>query len=163
MYERTPREGASCCSLPQKLRNRGSIDAGYTDLLLKAARLHPALRSPLRPTDRRTGADRSAASRVLLWIGTDGEALPPDAARRDAGRCTAMNQSDEFLKLTGKELQFVSDLILRLDQGSLDPVGLDREAAVLFLREVAAERRRLVDRLKSRDGDSGAACTGAPV
>lgn len=74
-----------------------------------------------------------------------------------------MNQSDRFLMQTGQELQFVSDLILRIDKGLLDPVGLDPQAAVLLLREVAAERRRLVDRLRIGDNDSGAAWTGAPV
>ncbi|NYF32592.1 hypothetical protein [Sphingopyxis sp. JAI108] len=74
-----------------------------------------------------------------------------------------MNQSDKFLMQTGKELQFVSDLISRIDQGLLDPVGLDPEAAVRLLREVAAERRRLVDRLKNCDKDGGAAWAGAPV
>jgi len=62
-----------------------------------------------------------------------------------------------------QELQFVSDLIARIDQGLLEPVGLDPEAAVLLLREVAAERRGLVDRLKSYEGEGGAAWTGAPV
>lgn len=74
-----------------------------------------------------------------------------------------MNQSDKFLMQTGQEIQFVSDLILRIDQGLLDPVGLDPEAAVLLLREVAAERRRLVDRLQICDKDGGAAWAGAPV
>jgi hypothetical protein len=74
-----------------------------------------------------------------------------------------MNQSDDFLMLAGRELQFVSDLIARIEQGRLEPAGLDAEAAVLLLREVAAERRRLVDRLKSYDGDGSAAWTGAPV
>jgi hypothetical protein len=60
-------------------------------------------------------------------------------------------------------LKFLSDLIARIDQGRLDPVGLDREAAILLLREVAAERRSLVDRLKSYEGEGGAAWTGAPV
>ncbi|HEV7343641.1 MAG TPA: hypothetical protein VGN68_18620 [Sphingopyxis sp.] len=74
-----------------------------------------------------------------------------------------MNQSDEFLMLAGQELQFVSDLIVRIDEGRLDPVGLDPNAAVLLLREVAAERRRLIDRLKSYDGDGGAAWNGTPI
>lgn len=74
-----------------------------------------------------------------------------------------MNQSDIFLMLAGQELKFLSDLIARIDQGRLDPVGLDREAAILLLREVAAERRSLVDRLKSYEGEDGAAWTGAPV
>ncbi|WP_077146319.1 hypothetical protein [Sphingopyxis sp. KK2] len=74
-----------------------------------------------------------------------------------------MNQSDKFLMQAGQEIQFVSDLILRIDQGLLDPVGLDPEAAVLLLREVAAERRRLVDRLKICDEVGGAAWAGAPV
>lgn len=74
-----------------------------------------------------------------------------------------MNQSDEFLMLAGQELQFVSDLILRIDERRLDPVGLDRDAAVLLLREVAAERRRLVERMKSYDDGGGTAWSGAPV
>lgn len=74
-----------------------------------------------------------------------------------------MNQSDEFLMIAEQELQFVSDLIARIDQGLLEPAGLDPEAAVLLLREVAAERRSLVDRLKSYEGEGGAAWTGAPV
>jgi hypothetical protein len=74
-----------------------------------------------------------------------------------------MNQSDEFLMLAGRELQFVSDLITQIDQGRLEPAGLDPEAAVLLLREVAAERRRLVERLNSYEGDGGAAWTGAPI
>ena len=80
-----------------------------------------------------------------------------------AGRCKAMNQSDEFLMLAGQELQFISDLIARIDEGRLDPVGLDRNAAVLLLREVAAERRRLVERMKSYDDGGGTAWSGAPV
>lgn len=80
-----------------------------------------------------------------------------------AGRCTAMNQSDRFLMLAGQELQFVSDLIIRIDEGRLDPVGLDRDASVLLLREVAAERRRLVERMKSYDAGGGRAWSGAPV
>ncbi|MBL9067521.1 MAG: hypothetical protein JNN10_14635 [Sphingopyxis sp.] len=74
-----------------------------------------------------------------------------------------MNQSDEFLMLAGQELQFISDLIARIDEGRLDPVGLDRNAAVLLLREVAAERRRLVERMKSYDDGGGTAWSGAPV
>ena len=74
-----------------------------------------------------------------------------------------MNQSDIFLMLAGQELKFLSDLIARIDHGRLDPVCLDREAAILLLREVAAERRSLVDRLKSYEGEGGAAWTGAPV
>lgn len=86
-----------------------------------------------------------------------------NAAWRSAGRCTGMNQSDEFLMIAGRELQFVSDLITRIDQGRLEPVGLDPEAAIRLLREVAAERRRLVDRLRSYEDEGGAAWTGAPV
>lgn len=74
-----------------------------------------------------------------------------------------MNQSDKFLMIAQQELQFVSDLIARIDQGLLEPAGLDREASILLLREVATERRRLVDRLKSYEGEGGAAWTGAPV
>lgn len=79
-----------------------------------------------------------------------------------AGRCIAMNQSDRFLMLAGQELQFVSDLIIRIDEGRLDPVGLDRDA-VRLLHEVAAERRRLVECMKSYDNGGGRAWSGAPV
>lgn len=74
-----------------------------------------------------------------------------------------MNQSDRFLMLAGQELQFVSDLIIRIDEGRLDPVGLDRDAAMLLLREVAAERRHLVERMKTYDDRGGTAWSGAPV
>lgn len=74
-----------------------------------------------------------------------------------------MNQSDDFLTLAAQELDFVSDLIMRIDQGLFDPVGLDRNAAARLLREVAAERRHLIDRLQVYDCDAGADWSGAPV
>ncbi|MGL3822854.1 hypothetical protein [Sphingopyxis sp. R3-92] len=162
MSERTLREEASCGALPQKLGNRGSIDAGYTDCVLSRPGGSRSRQSSPQP-DRGSGDDRCVAAAGFLMDRRRQGVLPPDAAGRHAERCKGMNLSDKFLMLAGQELQFVSDLIIRIDQGLIDPVGLDREAAVLLLREVADERRRLVDRLKSDDDDSGAAWTGAPV
>lgn len=74
-----------------------------------------------------------------------------------------MTVTDDFLAEAERELEFILDLIARIEAGSLDPAGLDREAAILFLAEIALGRRRMIDRLQPYAADDAAAWTGAPV
>ncbi|MBE1526838.1 hypothetical protein GGC65_001294 [Sphingopyxis sp. OAS728] len=74
-----------------------------------------------------------------------------------------MNQSEDFLSIAEKELRFIRDLIAQIEADVLEPDGLDRAGAVALLAEVAADRRRLIERLEPYAPDGGAAWTGAPI
>lgn len=74
-----------------------------------------------------------------------------------------MSPSDEFMTIAELELRFVQDLIERIGDGSLVPVGLDRDRSVALLMEVAAGRKRLIERLQPYAADGGTAWGGAPV
>lgn len=71
--------------------------------------------------------------------------------------------ADDFLADAERELVFLLDLMARIEAGSIDPAGLDPEAAVLLLAEIARGQRRMIDRLQPYAADGGAAWTGAPV
>jgi hypothetical protein len=74
-----------------------------------------------------------------------------------------MHQNEDFLSTAEHELIFVRDLLARIECGSLDPVGLDRDASIVLLIEYAEERRRLIERLRHFAADGGPAWSGAPV